>query len=85
MRNSIRRMWIRLKIEDKNMHKRYITVPANLEMVAQARDRETDHGQSPDGPNHENAHNNNTIRSVCKNFTLLDRNFSPRGSVRVQE
>ena len=27
----------------------------------------------------------NTIHSVCKNFTLLDRNSSPRGLVRVQE
>jgi len=26
-------------------------------MVAQFRDRETDHGQSPDGPNPENARN----------------------------
>ena len=25
------------------------------------------------------------IRSLCNNFTLLDRTSSPRGSVRVQE
>jgi len=29
-------------------------------MVAQSRDRETDHGQSRDGPNRENAHNKYT-------------------------
>jgi len=34
-----------------------IIAPANLEMVAQSRDRETDHGQSRDGPNRENVHN----------------------------
>jgi len=32
----------------------------NLEMVAQFRDRETDHGQSRDGQNRENAHNTDT-------------------------
>jgi len=32
-------------------------------MVAQSRDRETDHGQSRDGPNREIAHNNHTPRT----------------------
>jgi len=30
-------------------------------MVAQFRDRETEHGQSRDGPNRENAHNSNIL------------------------
>ena len=30
-------------------------------------------------------HLSTRIRAVHKNFTLLDRNSSPRGSVRVQE
>jgi len=36
-------------------------------MVAQFRDRETDHGQSRDGPNPENARNNATVMLL---FTL---------------
>jgi len=33
-------------------------------MVAQSRDRETDHGQSRDGPNRENVHNSFTVISL---------------------
>ena len=36
-------------------------------MVAQSRDRETDHGQSRDGPNRENAYNINSVHSHSLN------------------
>ena len=36
----------------------------NLEMVAQSCHHETDHGQSRDGPNRENTHNNHTAMTI---------------------
>ena len=54
-------------------------------MVAQSRDRETDLGQSRDGPNRENAHNNNTIELLTGSLEIQDVLYKKKSTPRLNK